>query len=100
MGKLYLFYATADDTWPRSAPAATDRYFLPTGRSAANPPAAVAVVDRWDRQTDKRTLDRNAVTPLPRATGGLLLAVCLKMLPKCRQVIIRSITSLQSAIIT
>ena len=31
---------------------------LPTGRSTANPPAAVAAVDRWDRQTDGRTPDR------------------------------------------
>ena len=38
-----------------TAPAAVDRYILPTGRSAANPPAAVAAVDRWDRQTDERT---------------------------------------------
>ena len=28
---------------------------LPAGRSAANPPAAVAAVDRWDRQTDGQT---------------------------------------------
>jgi len=39
----------------RSAPAAIDRYLLPAERSAANPPAAVAVVDRWDRQTEGRT---------------------------------------------
>ena len=32
-----------------------DRYFLPVGRSAANPPAAVAAVDRWDRHTDGRS---------------------------------------------
>ena len=39
------------------APAAIDRYLLPTTaarRSAANLPAAVAAVDRWDRQTDGR----------------------------------------------
>jgi len=35
--------------------AAIDRYFLPTRRSAANPPHAAAAVDRWDRQTDGRT---------------------------------------------
>jgi len=29
--------------------------FLAAGRSAAN---AVAAVDRWDRQTDRRTLER------------------------------------------
>ena len=27
----------------------------PAGRSAANPPAAIAAVDRWDRQTDRQT---------------------------------------------
>ena len=32
---------------------------LAAGHSAANPPhAAAAAVDRWDRQTDRRTLDR------------------------------------------
>ena len=33
-------------------------YLLPTGRSAANSPAAVAAVDRRDRRTDGRTPDR------------------------------------------
>jgi len=38
------------------APAAVDLYLLLTGeRSAANPPASVAAVDRWDRHTDRRT---------------------------------------------
>jgi len=37
------------------APAAVDRYILPAGRSAANPPHAAAAVDRTDRQTDGRT---------------------------------------------
>jgi len=36
------------------APAAIDRYLLSTRHSAANPPAAVAAVDRWERQTDGR----------------------------------------------
>ena len=39
-------------------PAAVDRYLLPTRRSAANPPHTVAAVDRQDRRTDGRTLDR------------------------------------------
>jgi len=30
------------------APAAVDRYILPAGRSAANPPHAAAAVDRTD----------------------------------------------------
>jgi len=34
-------------------PAAVDRYLLPAGRSAANPPVTVAVVDQWDRQPDR-----------------------------------------------
>ena len=31
--------------------AAIDRYLLPAGRSAANPPHAAAAVDQWDGQT-------------------------------------------------
>jgi len=38
-----------------SAAAAVDQYLLPAGRSAANPPATAAAVDRWDRQTDGRS---------------------------------------------
>ena len=41
-----------------AAAAAVDRYLLPRPTSAANPPAAAAAVDRRDRQTDGRTLDR------------------------------------------
>jgi len=37
---------------------AVDWYHLPTGRSAANPPAAVAAVHWRDRQTDGRTNTR------------------------------------------
>ena len=40
------------------APAAVDRYLLPVGHPAANPPHAAATVDRWDRRTDGRTSDR------------------------------------------
>jgi len=46
----------------RNAPAPIDQNLLPAGRSAANPPAAVAAVDRWDRQTDGRTDGRQTVT--------------------------------------
>jgi len=51
--------AFAAERWPlqhgaRSASAAIDRYLLPARRSAANPPAAVAAVDRWDRERDGR----------------------------------------------
>jgi len=34
---------------------AADRHLLPAERSAANPPASAAAVDRWDRQTDGRS---------------------------------------------
>ena len=47
-------------------PAATDQYLLPTGCSAANLLAAIAVVDRWDRQMDGQTLDRY-IDPAPHA---------------------------------
>jgi len=33
----------------RPPPAAVDRYLLPAGRPAANPPHAAAAIDRWDR---------------------------------------------------
>ena len=43
----------------RAAAAAIDRYLLlPRPTSAANPSVAAAAVDRRDRQTDGRTLDR------------------------------------------
>jgi len=48
---------------PLRAPAAIDRYLLPAGRSAANQSAAVAAVDRRDRQTDGQTLDRSVDPP-------------------------------------
>ena len=35
--------------------AATDRYLLPAGPTAANPPHAATAVDRWVRQTDRQT---------------------------------------------
>ena len=50
----------------RRAPAAIDRYILPAGRSAANPPAAV---DRWDIQTDE-----HPHSMLPRTELGGLVA--------------------------
>jgi len=37
-------------------------YLLPAGRWATNPPASVAAVDRWDRQTDGRTDGHPTVT--------------------------------------
>ena len=44
-------------------PAAVDRYLLPAGRSAENPQTC-ASVDRWDRQTNKRTDGRTDAQPL------------------------------------
>ena len=35
--------------------AGIDRYLLPAGPTAANPPHAVAAVDRWNGQTDGQT---------------------------------------------
>ena len=35
------------------APAAVDRYLLPAGRSAANPPHVAAAVNRWDRRSNR-----------------------------------------------
>jgi len=43
---------------PKSFSAAIGQHLLPAGHSAANSPAAVAAVDRWYRQTDRRTPDR------------------------------------------
>jgi len=34
------------------APTAIDRYLLPIGHSAANPPTIIAAVDQWDRRMD------------------------------------------------
>ena len=45
-----------------TALAAIGRYFLPTGLSAANPPAAVAVVNRRYSETDGRTDGRPTIT--------------------------------------
>jgi len=56
-----------------TAPAAVDRFLPPDWRSAANPPAAVATVDRWDRRTDGQTDDNVALPAL------LLRAVLQKL---------------------
>ena len=48
-----------------SSPASADQYLLLAGRSAANPPAADAAVDRRDRRTDGRTDGRQTVTETP-----------------------------------
>jgi len=64
------------------AHAAIDRYFLPTGRSAANPPAAVAAVNRWDRRTDRhptvaQTHAMRAASTRDRQSDGLDRCVTL-----------------------
>jgi len=51
-----------------TAPAAIDLHFLPEGRSAANPPNAVAAVDR--RETDGGTPDRYK-DPAPHTTRAV-----------------------------
>jgi len=51
----------------RSAPSDIDRYFLPTRRSAANPPDAVAVEERTDRLTDARPLHRPCSASIKRS---------------------------------
>ena len=51
--------------------------YMPTGRSAANPPAAVAAIDRWQRktdgQTDGRTPDRY-IDPAPHRMRAALIS--------------------------
>ena len=60
--------ASADDvTLPAVAAehaglAEIDRYLLPAGPTAANPPHAAAAVDRWDRQTNGETDGHRIVT--------------------------------------
>ena len=54
-----------------------DRHFLPTERSAPNPPAAV---DRRDRQTDGRTDRRTDARPLHRLCGAYtLVSSCVQV---------------------
>jgi len=65
-----LLSAGAPAARRRSALAAIDRCLLPTGRSAAEPPAAVAVIDRWDRQTDGRTDSRPLHRPWSACCAG------------------------------
>jgi len=56
----------------RPPPSNIDRYLLPAGRSAANPPHAEAAVERRDRQTDGRTHDR-CTDPAPDTVRAVLL---------------------------
>ena len=52
------------------APAAINRYLLPAWRSAANPSAAAAAVDRQYRQTDGRTDTRPLHRPCSAHYSG------------------------------
>ena len=52
------------------AAAAVDRYVLPVGRSAANPPHAAAAVEQTDGRTDVRTPDRY-VDPAAHTVGSV-----------------------------
>jgi len=63
----------------RMALAVVDRYLLPTGRSAANPPAAAAAVDRWDGRTDGRTVGCSTVSSTAvRVLSGPCQQVCVE----------------------
>jgi len=63
----------------RIALAVVDRYLLPTGRSAANPPAAAAAVDRWDGRTDGRTVGCSTVSSTAvRVLSGPCQQVCVE----------------------
>ena len=63
----------------RMAPAVVDRYLLPTGRSAANPSAAAAAVDRWDGRTDGRTVGWSTVSSTAvRVLSGPCQQVCVE----------------------
>jgi len=55
---------------------------LHAGRSAANPPHAAAAVDRWDRQIDRRTLDRYT-DPAPHTmrTAASIIRIRKTILP-------------------
>ena len=57
--------ASACSTAPITQRAAIDRFLLPAWQLAANPPPAVAAVDRWDRQTDARRYE----DPTPHSVG-------------------------------
>jgi len=55
---------------------------LHAGCSAANPPHAAAAVDRWDRQIDRRTLDRYT-DPAPHTmrTAASIIRIRKTILP-------------------
>jgi len=52
----------------RAGRAAIDRYLLPAGSTAANPPHAAAAVDNWDIQTERRTDIVPLRRPMPHTT--------------------------------
>jgi len=52
-------YNGCDSRKDENGLAKIERYILPAGgHSAANPPAAVAAVDRWEEQTDPQLFHR------------------------------------------
>ena len=57
-----MFWINANVVVNSNGSAAIDRYFLPTGRSAANLSDAAAAVDRWDIQTYGWTDGHSSVT--------------------------------------
>ena len=58
-----------------------DQYLLHTGRTAANPSAAVAVVDGWKRKTDRRTL-KPFIDPAPHTRTASIKRHCPKRDPE------------------
>jgi len=56
-----------------STPMAIHRYILPTGCSAANPPAAVATADRWERRTPDHYIDPASHTMSVSSVNNLMI---------------------------
>ena len=77
-----------------TAPAARQQLSIdisPARRSAANPQAAIAAVDRWDKQTDIQT-DKQTNGRLPTVTFLLYYpAICRNVSLRCRFVCCRSV---------
>jgi len=70
-----------------NALAAHPQLFLTAGRSAANPPATDAAVDRRDRQTDGRTDGRTPDRYMDSALHSMLTAPKINTLRVARDVL-------------
>ena len=75
--------------------AASDRYLMLAGPTAANPPRAAAAVDNWDRQTDTvplhrpchilfQQVNRGYQTPPPLRCGTRLVSQSEYTPPRCQ----------------